>query len=178
MNQNDCQPKIVYTPLHGVGKNFALRALGQAGFNNIHVVESQAEPDGNFPTVRFPNPEEPGALDEAMALSDAIQADLILANDPDADRLAVCIAKQTLTGNEIGVLLANYLLENHPKPESLLLMTTFVSSRMLSKIAKYHGAHYAETKTGFANIMHEALRRKEKLLFAYEEALGYCIGEV
>ncbi|MEI6805066.1 MAG: phospho-sugar mutase [Myxococcaceae bacterium] len=172
--------KIIYTPMHGVGEIYALRALKEAGFDSIEVVASQAKPDGDFPTVKFPNPEEPGALDEAKKLSAATNADLILANDPDADRLAVCIGTKALTGNEIGVLLGNYLIENYQGNKKPLVMSTVVSSRMLSKIAKAHQVSYAETLTGFANIAHTALEREkqfgEEFLFGYEEALGYCIG--
>ncbi len=177
---------IIYTPMHGVGAPFATRALRDAGFEDIRVVPSQAEPDGDFPTVQFPNPEEPGALDEALQYAKAQDADLILANDPDADRLAVCVDGKILTGNQIGVLLGNYLLENYsdviPAKAGIqpLVMTTFVSSRMLSKIAAYHGASYEETLTGFANIMLRASERErelgEQFLFGYEEALGYCVG--
>ncbi|MBL4818579.1 MAG: hypothetical protein JKY15_05025, partial [Deltaproteobacteria bacterium] len=182
-----CDFPITYTPLHGVGTKYALRALKEAGFKNIQVVASQAKPDGNFPTVKFPNPEEPGALDEALKLAKETSSELILANDPDADRLAVCVNQQILSGNEIGLLLANYLLENFLplkkggqggfKP---LVMTTFVSSRMLSYIAVKYQVSYEETATGFANIMSRAFERErdlgEKFLFGYEEALGYCIG--
>ena len=172
--------KIIYTPLHGVGTEYALKALNNAGFENILVVPEQAKPDGAFPTVQFPNPEEPGALDLAINLSKQTQADLILANDPDADRLAVCIGTQVLTGNEIGILLANYLIEQ-TKLQKPLVMTTLVSSRMLSKIASKNKISYAETLTGFANIAHLALEREKKFgeefLFGYEEALGYCIGK-
>jgi phosphomannomutase len=173
--------KIVYTPMHGVGEPYARRAFKQAGFENIQVVESQAKPDGNFPTVKFPNPEEPGALDEAIKLAKETKADLILANDPDVDRLAVYVENRALTGNEIGILLGNYLIENYQGDKKPLVMTTLVSSRMLSKIAAAHQIDYAETLTGFANIMHGALKREAeqnvKFLFAYEEALGYCIGD-
>ncbi|MEI6789830.1 MAG: hypothetical protein WCK42_01465, partial [Myxococcaceae bacterium] len=106
-------------------------------------------------------------------------ADLILANDPDADRLAVCIGTKALSGNEIGILLGNYLIENNTLNKALV-MTTLVSSRMLSKIAAKNNTSYAETLTGFANISHMALEREKKFgeefLFGYEEALGYCVG--
>ncbi len=171
---------IIYTPMHGVGEYYAVRALRQAGFENVHVVPSQAKPDGDFPTVQFPNPEEPGALDKAIELAQQTQAELILANDPDADRLAVCIGTQALTGNEIGVLLGNYLIENHHGKKKPLVMSTIVSSRMLSKIASVKQVSYAETLTGFANIAHTALEREkqfgEEFIFGYEEALGYCVG--
>lgn len=172
---------IVYTPMHGVGTEYAVRALKQAGFENIHVVFSQGKPDGDFPTVKFPNPEEPGALDEALKLAREIDADLILANDPDADRLAVCVGQKILSGNQVGILLGNYLLKNYAGHKKPLVMTTVVSSRMLSKIAQGYQSDYAETLTGFANIAHSALEiehtNSERFIFGYEEALGYAVND-
>lgn len=172
--------KIIYTPMHGVGTRYALKALNHAGFENIQVVPEQAQPNGDFPTVQFPNPEEPAALNLAINLAAKTNADLILANDPDADRLAVCIGTKILSGNEIGILLGNYLIEHHTL-EKPLVMTTLVSSRMLSKMASKNQIAYAETLTGFANIAHTALDREKKFgeefLFGYEEALGYCVGQ-
>ncbi|MBH2006384.1 MAG: phospho-sugar mutase [Myxococcaceae bacterium] len=172
---------IVYTPMHGVGASFTPRALQQAGFTSIASVLEQEKPDGDFPTVRFPNPEEPGALDLALALAHEIKADLVLANDPDADRLAVAIDGTVLSGNQIGILLGDYLMGQHSPSEKLLVMTTLVSSRMLSKIAQKRGFRYAETLTGFANMAKCCfeLEAKESLrfLFGYEEALGYAVND-
>ena len=178
--------RIVYTPLHGVGGAFTPAALQRAGFGQVHVVAEQAEPDGTFPTVRFPNPEEPGALDLALALAEAEQADLVLANDPDADRLAVAARASdgrliVLTGNEVGVLLGHHRLTHlRPRPARPLLLSTIVSSPLLGRIAEAEGALYDETPTGFkwlaARAEERVLRDHADLVFAYEEALGYALG--
>ena len=123
---------IVYTPMHGVGGPLALEALRRAGFASVHPVPEQLQPDPAFPTVRFPNPEEPGAMDLSRALAERTRADLVLANDPDADRLAVLTREasgelRALTGNEVGVLLGHYLLTQGPRRERPLVMTTIVS---------------------------------------------------
>jgi phosphomannomutase len=176
---------IVYTPMHGVGGPLALEALRRAGFANVHPVEEQLQPDPTFPTVRFPNPEEPGAMDLSRALAERTQADLVMANDPDADRLAVLTREDSgqlraLTGNEVGVLLGHYLLTQGPRRDRPLVMTTIVSSTQLSAMALHLGALYDETLTGFKWIANRALERAAKdgaeLVFAYEEALGYTVG--
>lgn len=175
--------KIVYTPMHGVGGSFVLRGLKEAGFENIEVVKEQFNPDGNFPTVLFPNPEEEGALDLALALAQKCNADLILASDPDADRLAVWIRKNNtfvpLSGNEVGWLLGEDAL-TFSRAHNKLVMTTLVSSQMLASIARSHEAHIAIAKTGFSNIARQASEREkkfgEKFIFGYEEALGYSVG--
>jgi len=179
---------IVYTAMHGVGARFTLEALRRAGFARVHPVAAQNEPDGAFPTVSFPNPEEPGALDLALALCEETRADLLLANDPDADRLAAGARDSAgrmrlFSGNEIGVLLGAYcLLERRPRPARPLLLTTIVSSTQLGTIARDLGASYAETLTGFKWIENRALEleRSEGLatVFGYEEALGYSVGDV
>ena len=176
---------IVYTPMHGVGGPLALEALRRAGFSRVHVVAEQAEPDPAFPTVRFPNPEEPGAMDLSRALAERTRADLVLANDPDADRLAVLTRSpsgelRALTGNEVGVLLGHYLLTHGPRRERPLVMTTIVSSTQLGAMAHRLGALYDETLTGFKWIANRSMERAAKdgaeLVFAYEEALGYTVG--
>ena len=176
---------IVYTPMHGVGGPLALEALRRAGFTHLHPVPEQLEPDPAFPTVRFPNPEEPGAMDLSRALAERTRADLVLANDPDADRLAVLTRDasgdlRALTGNEVGVLLGHYLLTQGPRRERPLVMTTIVSSTQLGAIAHRLGALYDETLTGFKWIanrsMERAARDGAELVFAYEEALGYTVG--
>jgi phosphomannomutase len=181
---------IVYTPLHGVGLELCSQALSEAGFTNVHVVAEQAEPDGAFPTVAFPNPEEKGALDLALALAKTTHADLILANDPDADRLAAVVrtkdgAYRPLSGNDVGVLLGNYQLERDaasPKPGQPLVITTIVSSPLLGVIANARGAGYNETLTGFKWIANKAMEREARegarFIFGYEEALGYSVGTV
>lgn len=179
---------VVYTAMHGVGARFTLAALARAGFARVHPVPEQNEPDGAFPTVSFPNPEEPGALDLALALCEATGADVLLANDPDADRLAAGARDgdgrmRVFSGNELGVLLGAYCLtERTPRPARPLVVTTIVSSSQLGTIARDLGAAYAETLTGFKWIENRALEleRTDGLttLFGYEEALGYSVGDV
>jgi phosphomannomutase len=173
--------RLAYTPLHGVGARVAEQALRRAGFDSISTVASQREPDGRFPTVRFPNPEEPGAMDAVLALARETGADLAVANDPDADRFAAAVRTPTgyrmLTGNEIGVLLGADQLE-HARPGALVV-TTIVSSRLLGVMAASRGVAYAETLTGFKWIANVGLEREaqgEHFIFGYEEALGYTLG--
>jgi phosphomannomutase len=176
-------PVVVYTPLHGVAGPLVRRALRRAGHAHVHDVASQAEPDGTFPTVAFPNPEEPGALDEAMATAAAVDADLVLANDPDGDRLAVVVrgphGRRALTGNEVGVLLGDHLLRHAREPDPLVV-STIVSSPMLRDVAAVHGAHHETTLTGFKWICLAGLERERQdgwhLVLGYEEALGYAVG--
>ncbi len=175
--------RVAYTPLHGVGAASVTRAFAAAGFPTPAVVESQAAPDPDFPTAPFPNPEETGVLDPLLDLATSIDADVALANDPDADRLAVAIPNgpswRLLTGDELGSLLAEHLLSRPaPTGHDRLVINTVVSSRLLSKIAQHHGARYAETLTGFKWIMHERqARAAEAFVLGYEEALGYSVGE-
>ena len=173
--------KQIYTPLHGVGKEVFVDVFQKAGFENPTVVKSQAEPDPDFPTVSFPNPEEEGALDLAIELAVEKNADLVLANDPDADRLAVVVNHKDnwcrLNGNEIGVLLAEHILSKG-QGEDRLVVTTVVSSRLLSKIADFHKVKYAETLTGFKWIVRPGLEDKNsRFVFGYEEALGFALGD-
>ena len=177
--------RVVYTPLHGVAAGLALRAFGRAGFPPPRVVAAQAEPDPAFPTVAFPNPEEPGALDLALALARESGADLIVANDPDGDRLAIAVPDpaapggwRALTGDQVGALLGAFLLDRDPGPEpaARLVATTVVSSTMLSKIAAAAGVRYAETLTGFKWIVRAADGVPgSRFVFGYEEALGYAV---
>jgi phosphomannomutase len=222
---------VVYTPMHGVGGKLVRAALDRDGVARLSVVPQQAEPDGEFPTVRFPNPEEKGAMDLALALAAQVRADLVLANDPDADRLAVAVPQdgaqdgardgnrggstaggpasvpgavagrssaaampaaaapryRMLTGDQIGTVLGYYLLTERlgaalPAGAKPLVMTTIVSSRLLSKMARELGARYDETLTGFKWIANRAqqlaAREDARLLLGYEEALGYSVGEV
>ncbi len=179
---------MVYTPMHGVGGVFVKEVLAKLGYPTIEAVPEQMEPDGSFPTVRFPNPEEPGALSLAFQLARRSHAELILANDPDADRLAVAIPTRggdfrQLTGNEVGLLLADYLLRTRPRTEARwLVLTTVVSSPTLAALAARHDARYEETLTGFKWIATRALELEAKenvrFLFGFEEALGYCVGSL
>ncbi|MFI0353771.1 phospho-sugar mutase [Actinomadura sp. 9N407] len=203
----------VYTPLHGVGREVLLRAFARAGFPEPTVVPEQAEPDPDFPTVAFPNPEEPGAMDLALDLArDADIADvpdmsggthrtgavdLVIANDPDADRCAVAVpshaeradraeradlagsagrAGRQLTGDELGGLLAEHVLRNTPSdaPGDRLVVTTIVSSSLLARIAEAYGARSARTLTGFKWIM----KAGDGIVYGYEEALGYSVGGI
>ncbi|TQS44974.1 phospho-sugar mutase [Cryptosporangium phraense] len=165
--------RVAYTPLHGVGRDVLVRAFAVAGFEPPAVVGSQAEPDPAFPTVAFPNPEEPGAVDELIALASSIDADIAIANDPDADRCAVVVPAgdgwRLLHGDEVGVLLADSLLRRGVKGT---YATTIVSSSLLSTLAPARGAKAAETLTGFKWIV----RAADDLAFGYEEALGYAVA--
>ncbi|MFA9430530.1 phospho-sugar mutase [Egicoccus sp. AB-alg2] len=177
---------IVYTPLHGVGGELVQRAMGEAGFHDLHLVPSQAEPDGRFPTVRFPNPEEPGAMDAALELAREVDATLVLANDPDADRLAAAVPDgnggyRLLTGNQIGVLLTDHLLAG-TDADRPLVVASIVSTPMFRDVAAKYGAHAEFTLTGFKWICAAArdLERAEGRSFVYgfEEALGSSVGTV
>ncbi len=175
---------IVYTPMHGVGGRYVVEALRHFGYDRVSPVVEQFAPDGRFPTVAFPNPEEPGALDLALAQAAAEQADLIIANDPDTDRLAVSVPNAAgewvpLTGNQIGVLLADFLLSTSGGRHAIVI-NSIVSSPMLADIAAHHGAEFAQTLTGFKWIWNAALDLQEagrgRFVFGYEEALGYSVG--
>jgi phosphomannomutase len=166
--------RVALTPMHGVGGATAVHALHRAGFPNVHVVGSQAAPDPDFPTVTFPNPEEPGATDALLTLAADVDADLAIALDPDADRCALAVPTASgwrqLTGDETGVLLGDHLLRTGGFADPLVA-TTVVSSSMLRLIAAGYGARYAETLTGFKWIV----RGGAGLVYGYEEALGYCV---
>jgi phosphomannomutase len=161
---------VVYTPLHGVGGTTVAQVLETAGFDAPQVVEQQEHPDPDFPTVSFPNPEEPGAMDLAMALAAETRADLVVANDPDADRCAVAVPDahgwRMLRGDEVGALLAHHLIARGRKGT---YANSIVSSSLLGKMAAAAGQPHEETLTGFKWI-----GRVEGLAFGYEEALGYC----
>ncbi|WP_370249647.1 phospho-sugar mutase, partial [Nocardioides sp.] len=163
---------VVYTAMHGVGSTSVHAVLETAGFEPPITVPEQDEPDPDFPTVAFPNPEEPGAMDLALALAAAHDADLAVANDPDADRCAVAVPVpdagwRMLRGDEVGVLLAHHLLATGRRG---ILATSIVSSSQLGAIARAAGQPHVETLTGFKWI-----GRLEGLAFGYEEALGYCV---
>ena len=171
--------RVVSTALHGVGGAVLVEAFQQAGFPAPIAVPEQQDPDPTFRTVAFPNPEEPGAIDLALALAKSSGADLVIANDPDADRCAVAIPLgaaeagtsasewRMLRGDEVGALLGVYLAE---RGGARTFATTIVSSSLLGKIAKRHGIDYRETLTGF-----KWLTKVDDLSYAYEEALGYCV---
>ena len=168
--------RIVLTAMHGVGGEVARQALNRAGFHDIHVVAEQFAPDPDFPTVAFPNPEEPGALDLAIALASDVDADLIFALDPDADRCAVAIPTgdgdwRQLSGDETGCLLGDYVAGScgAVAGASGVLASSIVSSRLLGSIAAAHGLEHRTTLTGFKWI-----GQVPDLVFGYEEAIGYC----
>ncbi|MEU8638726.1 phospho-sugar mutase [Amycolatopsis sp. NPDC048633] len=171
--------RVAATALHGVGADTLHAAFERAGFTDLHLVGDQAAPDPDFPTVSFPNPEEPGATDLLLALASDVDADLAVALDPDADRCALGVRDaggewRMLRGDETGVLLGSYILSTVDRtllPDPLVA-TTIVSSSMLGEIAKAEGARYAETLTGFKWLV----RAGEGLVFAYEEALGLCVN--
>jgi len=165
---------VVYTPLHGVGRSVLTAAFVRAGFPEPSVVPGQGAPDPDFPTVAFPNPEEPGAMDLAFAHARATGPDLVIANDPDADRCAVAVPDpaadggwRMLRGDEVGALLASYLVG---RGASGTMAASIVSSSQLSRIAAAAGLRYEDTLTGFKWIS-----RVEGLRYGYEEALGYCV---
>ena len=194
--------KVAYTAMHGVGKQWLVRAFAAAGLTGpagseqetLSVVPSQAEPDPEFPTVVFPNPEEKGALDEAMGWAAAQGCPVIIANDPDADRLAAAErgagagAWRVFTGNEIGTLLGHWQIEQHQKQQAqgqaqaqVAVLASVVSSRMLSIVAAAEGVRYVDTLTGFKWLGNKAAELQAagtRVLFSYEEALGYCCGDV
>jgi phosphomannomutase len=171
--------RITYTPLHGVGRDVALAAFNRAGFAALNVVAEQGDPDPDFHTVSFPNPEEPGVIDLALAAARATHADLVLANDPDADRCAVAVKDDVpggwrmLRGDELGALLAMHLVRRAAAAAQALtgvFATSIVSSSLLGRLAAAHGLGYQETLTGFKWIS-----RVENLRYGYEEAIGYCV---
>jgi phosphomannomutase len=174
--------KIVLTPMHGVGGETAVAVLNAAGFADVTLVAEQAEPDPDFPTVAFPNPEEPGALDLALEAAGSLGADIVLANDPDADRAAVAAldpatgAWRMLRGDEVGALLGAHIVARMAagageEPRAGVFANSIVSSRLLSRIAATAGYAHEETLTGFKWIS-----RVPGLTYGYEEALGYCVA--
>lgn len=175
--------RAVYSAMHGVGFAPLQRVLAAAGHTPVLSVQEQQDPDGAFPTVAFPNPEEPGALDLALAKAKAEGADLVIANDPDADRLAVALPLadgtwRKLTGNEIGILLADDLLAHGSASDNRMVATTVVSTSLLGRVASLHGAVLAEVLTGFKWIANTACDHDGSFVFGFEEALGYSAGNV
>ncbi|WP_295895300.1 phospho-sugar mutase [uncultured Vibrio sp.] len=186
---------IAYTALHGVGGPLAMSMLNQSGFRNVINVQEQHLPNGDFPGIEFPNPEEKGAMDMVIELADSIDADLACANDPDADRFAVAVRTKQgeykkLSGDQIGLLFADYLLQrfndnresrvlNHPSAP--IVGNTIVSSRLLEQVAAYYNAEYYQALTGFkwlSNIAMQYPHFESNYLLSYEESIGYCIGPI
>lgn len=179
---------VAYTAMHGVGGQPILDAFAEAGFPEPWCVESQFAPDGNFPTVPFPNPEEPGAFDRVIALAAERGADAALANDPDADRLAVAVpgrngeigdpdAWVALSGNQLGALLADHVLR-HTAGHDRIVARSVVSSRLLDAMAESAGVRCEVTLTGFKWVARPIVTDPERpYVFGFEEAIGYCVGD-
>jgi phosphomannomutase len=168
--------KIVYSAMHGVGSEFIEKIFDISGLDPLIQVKAQQAPDGTFPTVSFPNPEEPGAMDLSMETAKASNADLVMANDPDADRLCVAYRDSNggyvqLSGDELGLLLAEELA-GRAKREGVSgsLACSIVSSSAIGKVAEHYGLGFSQTLTGFKWV-----GRVPNLIFGYEEALGYCV---
>lgn len=186
-NAIDYNMKLVYTPLHGAGLIPVVEGLKQFGFNEIHVVEKQAVQDGTFPTVTSPNPEEAAAFSMAIELGNQVGASLLLATDPDSDRLGVAVCKddsyELLTGNQLGALLLNYILqtkqENGTLPTNGAMLKTIVTSELGSAIAAHYGITTINTLTGFKYIAEKIaefeITKTHTYLFGYEESYGYLI---
>ncbi len=188
--------KIVYTPLHGTGGTMVPKALRDWGFRRVTLVPSQARPDGDFPTVESPNPEDPAAMAEALAVARRADADLVLASDPDGDRLgvAVRIARgryRMLTGNQVGVLLADYLCREMKAvgtlPDNALIVTTIVSTDLIERVGAHYGVAVEEVLTGFKWICERIRANEERrargkpwrsFIFGTEESYGYLVGTV
>ena len=173
--------RIALTPLHGVGGATAVSVLTRAGFTDLHTVATQFDPDPDFPTVAFPNPEEPGATDALLSLAAGVDADLAIALDPDADRCAVGIPDsggwRMLSGNETGWLLGDFLLSRltAAEAENAVVASSIVSSELLAAIAAHYGAQHVETLTGFKWLARADEGLPGRLLYAYEEAIGHCV---
>ncbi|MDT5267477.1 MAG: phosphomannomutase [Mycobacterium sp.] len=175
--------RVALTPMHGVGGEVALHVLRAAGITDVHTVAEQFAPDPDFPTVAFPNPEEPGATDLLLALAAKVGADVAIALDPDADRCAVAVPTpagwRMLSGDETGWLLGDYVLSQTDPGDVMaasVVASTVVSSRMLAAIAGSHGAQHVETLTGFKWLARaDAGLPGATLVYAYEEAIGHCV---
>ena len=171
--------KVVYSAMHGVGTETLKAVFNRAGFSLPNFVKEQAEPDPDFPTVKFPNPEEPGAIDLSISLAREVNADLVIANDPDADRCAAAINDpnlgwRMLSGDEIGTILGYYIATNFPEScQNKAFANSIVSSSALGKIAKLNGIEFHETLTGF-----KWLAKIPNLRFGYEEAIGYAVDPI
>ena len=176
--------KVVYTPLHGTGLVPVTNVLDKDGFTQIHVLESQKEPDSAFSTVRSPNPEEKDALQLAIAYGEKIGADLVLGTDPDADRVGIAVWNGTefvlLTGNQTGALLADYVLSQRELDETAVVIKTIVTSELGADIAEAHGAEVMNVLTGFKYIGEKMIgfdkNKDHTFVMGYEESYGYLVG--
>ncbi|MEG1621676.1 MAG: phospho-sugar mutase [Oscillospiraceae bacterium] len=178
--------KVVYTPLNGAGYKWVTSILNKINVSDLHIVESQKNPDGNFPTCTYPNPEMKEALAEGLKLSQNVGADILLASDPDSDRLGAAVlhngAYQILTGNQVGILMADYICRtksaNNTMPKNPVMIKSAVSSNMLEKIAEDYNVEVKTVLTGFKNVGNcmeklSAQNRLDDFIFAYEESCGY-----
>lgn len=188
LKQHAANVKIVYTPLHGTGKMPVMRALTESGFSQVYLVPEQAEPNGDFPTAPYPNPEDPNVFKPAIQLANQVDADILIATDPDADRMGIMVKTangyQHFTGNMTGVLLLAYILEARKKTETLpedgFVVKTVVSTAMAQAIAEAYGVECREVLTGFKFIGQQILRSEQtgkgQYLFGFEESFGYLCG--
>lgn len=176
---------IVYTPIHGSGYVPVKRVLSEVGFSNVHIVKEQQEPDGNFSTVGYPNPEDPKVFELAIKLAEKVGAEVIVGTDPDADRVGAVVKNKdgeyvVLNGNMTGVLLAEYILSQKKLPENGALVSTIVSTNMTKVIAKNYGVDYFETLTGFKYIGEKILQFEQsgshQYIFGFEESYGSLAG--
>lgn len=182
--------KIVYTPIHGSGNKPVRRILEEVGFKNVYVVKEQEDPDGNFPTVKYPNPEETETLELALKYAKETSADLVIGTDPDADRIGIIVRNMmgeyvTLSGNQIGIILTEYILSQKEKrgelPDNGIVISTIVSSNIVKEITKNYGVSYMELLTGFRYIG-EKIKEFEssneyEYIFGFEESYGYLYGK-
>lgn len=186
---NDDPLRVVYTPLNGTGLECVTRILERIGVNDIHVVEEQAQPDGNFPTCPYPNPENRDALERGIALCEEVHPDLLLATDPDADRVGIAVKHgeeyKLLSGNEVGVLLLDFICRSRiaagTMPKNPVAVTTIVSSSMVDPIAQHYGVEVRRVLTGFKYIGGviaelENDNRSDDFIFGFEESYGYLAG--
>ena len=177
--------KLVYTPLHGSGNKLVRRILDRSGFKNVIIVKEQELPDGNFPTVSSPNPENKECFDIAISVAKKNDVDLIIGTDPDCDRMGIAVKDKdgnyvTMTGNQVGIMLLDYILSSKKLPENPAVVTTIVSTKMADAVCDYYGAKLFRTLTGFKFIgekIYEFEKSNEyRFMFGFEESYGYLKG--
>lgn len=181
--------RVVYTPLNGAGNKLVRKILDRTGVKDVHIVKSQELPDGNFPTCPYPNPEIREALEEGLKLCEKVKPDLLLATDPDSDRVGIAVADgdgyRLMSGNETGIMLTNYILSNRKKlgtlPENPIVVKTVVTSVLVERIAKKYGCELINVLTGFKYIGEQILQleqknEEERYVFGFEESYGYLAG--
>ncbi|MBQ2604341.1 MAG: phospho-sugar mutase [Clostridia bacterium] len=186
---NGAELKVVYTPLNGAGNKLVRKILARTGVTDINLVKCQEEPDGNFPTCPYPNPETKEALAEGLKLCQEIKPDLLLATDPDSDRVGIAVPDgdnyRLITGNETGIMLSNYILENRKAngtlPENPIVVKTIVTSVLMEKVTAKYGAELRNVLTGFKYIGEQIFELEKKneenrFVFGFEESYGYLAG--